>query len=50
MLLGGGFAVLTGLVRGSFDPIGMVFFGGMAILGVVAIGHGLRAVVSPGGV
>jgi len=28
----------------------MVFFGGMAILGVVAIGHGLRAVVSPGGV
>jgi hypothetical protein len=50
MLLAGSFFVIAGILRGVKDPIGSVFFGGVVAVGVLAVIHGVRVLLSPGNV
>jgi hypothetical protein len=45
----GSLAALVPLLKGRLtDPIGVMFFGALAILGFLAVAHGLRVLRAPG--
>jgi hypothetical protein len=48
MLLAGSVAVVAAFLRRSTDTLGIAVFGGMAIVGLLAILHGARVLISPG--